>query len=237
MKNSRVGAAAKTGCVRRFFHSICMYSSVFGGKALIDFGLESIEAGLISTLATQVLGPQANSFATQCSGVELRRMIVGGTRMISESEIIGNNQELWGKIVSILLKIADQSDKKGIGAAAQAGASVLSMIENEADSAESREFDTTYSRLTNSIIPGHKPTPEMQQGAAFFINSLQTACQSRPGTYITASCRALLAPRKDRLCNNSSRSKEYSLFEFVCNKMTRLHSLHISAGKPPCEPP
>ena len=118
--------------------------------------------------------------------------------MLSESEVVGNNQELWGKLVCILLKIADQSDKKGVGAAAQAGASVLSMIESESDAAESREFDTVYSRLTNSVIPGHKPTPEMQQGAAFFITSLQGVCQSRPGTYISV-LQSTLSPEEGQI--------------------------------------
>lgn len=198
MKNSRVGAAAKTGCTRRFFHSMCVYSSVFGGKAMIDFGLENIERGLISTLAAQVLEPQSKTFAAQCSGVELRRMIVGGSRMLSESEVISNSPELWGKLACILLKIAGQCDKKSMGAAAQAGTSVLSMIESEHDAAESREFDSTYSRLTNSIIPGHEPTPEMQQGAAFFITSLQGMCQSRPGTYLNL-LQSILSPEDGQI--------------------------------------
>ena len=143
MKNARVGAAAKTGCVRRFFHTMCVYSSVFGGKTLVDFGLENIERGLIGNLVGQVIEPQSNVFATQCSGIELRRMIVGGSRMLTESEVIGNNQELCGKLAKALLLIAGQCDKKSIGAVAQAGTTVLTMMEGGNDAAESREFDST----------------------------------------------------------------------------------------------
>jgi len=183
MKNTRVGAAAKTGGVRRFFHTLCVYSSTFGGKALIDGGLENIERGLIGNLVGQVIEPQAANFVNQCSGLELRRMLVGGSRMLTESEAVGGNQQVWGKLASAMLTIAIASDKKSIGAAGAVGTTAITMMEG-GNEAEDRVFDSTYSRLTNSVIPGPNPTPEMQMGAALFIKSLQGLCQSRPGVYL-----------------------------------------------------
>jgi exportin-2 (importin alpha re-exporter) len=184
MKNARAGAAVKNATVKRFFHSLCVFASSFGGKALIDDGLEAIDRGVAATLIAQVIEPKTAMFVGTCSGMELRRMIVGGTRILTESQTMGGSPEAWGGLARALVAVIVASDKKPIGAAATTGISVLAMMEGPEDAAESREFDSTYSRLVNAAMPAVPATVEMQQGSGLFISTLQSFCQSRPGVYL-----------------------------------------------------
>ncbi len=185
MKSTRAGAATKLACVRRFFHTICVYSSMNGGSQTVDEGLEKIERGLVANLIATVFEPKVSKFACTCSGMELRRMIVGGTRILIDSSAIASNLEIWGKLAKMLVSIIMASEKKPISAGSTVGVSVLSMIEGSEDAVESREFDSTYSRLVNATMPTTEPTREMQLGGNFFIAALSNFCQLRPGTHLS----------------------------------------------------
>ena len=112
-------------------------------------------------------------------------MIVGGTRILIDSSAIAGNLEIWGKLAKLLVSIIMASEKKPISAGSTVGVSVLSMIEGSEDAVESREFDSTYSRLVNATMPATEPTREMQLGGKFFIAALSNFCQLRPGTYLS----------------------------------------------------
>ena len=190
MKSTRAGAATKVSAVRRLFHTLSVYSSIYGGNLLVDEGLEKIEGGLVANLVAQVFEPKVSKFTGTCSGMELRRMIVGATRILTESSVIAGNLETWGKLAKISLSIIIASEKKPLTAAATASVSLLSVVEG-ADNAESREFDSSYSRLANATMPSVEATPEMQLGENFFLSSIASFCRSRPGTYLSVLQRSL----------------------------------------------
>ena len=129
MKSSRLSAATKLSAVRRFFHTICLYSSIQGGIQIVDEGLENIERGLFTNIMSQVVEPKVSQFVEMCSGTELRTMIVGGTRILTESNLVTSNLEVWGKLVKSLVLIVIASEKKPVGAISITGATMLSAFE------------------------------------------------------------------------------------------------------------
>lgn len=182
MKSTRTGAATKVSAVRRFFHTICVYSGIHGGNLLVDEGLEKIEMGLVANLVGQVFEPKVSKFAGTCSGIELRRMIVGATRILTESPAVAGNPETWGKLAKTSLSIIIASEIKPLRAAT---VGVVQSPTEGAEDAESREFDSSYSRLVNATMPPIEATLEMQQGGKLFATSIANFCRSRPGTYLS----------------------------------------------------
>lgn len=168
---------------RSFIHSMCLYSSAYGGQKLYDV-ISGIDANLINTLITQVWTPNSSL----CAGadlLEIKHMIVGGTYLLCNTPV-NTHPELWGSLLLCIMTLIDVDGVKVDGFD-----DLLLLIDEEA---EEREFDSTYSRLAFAVVPDAELQNEIQSPNGLFCASLSTVCKSSPGSYLGV-IQGVLTPR------------------------------------------
>ena len=129
----------------------------------------------IHTPTSQIFDPNIENI----SGGELADtnvIVVGCTRLLCESPV-AQNIASWTVLFKALLSLLVQSS-------AGTSSSVEAFLEDE-DAAESRQFDSTFSKLTYAHIPPPVSVPEVAQPAMFFANSLGALSAKVPGQYTT----------------------------------------------------
>ncbi|CAM9100747.1 unnamed protein product, partial [Ectocarpus fasciculatus] len=155
-------------------HALCSFVLVNGGQALLE-RLEKMQQGLLANLIAQVWAPNAD-FIAAADILEVNQMIVGGSRLLCESNI-SRDQNTFMVLLKCILKLLGQH-----GSTDSATEGLLeSLLEDEI--AESREFDSKYSRLAFSQIPDASSPPEVKQSHSYFAVLLSNLCRASPGVY------------------------------------------------------
>lgn len=155
-------------------HALCTFVLINGATVLFD-RLEKMQPGLLVNLIVQVWSPNAD-FVAAADILEVNQMIVGGTRLLCESNI-SRDQIAFMVLLKCILKLVGQH-----GSTDSATEGLLeSLLED--DVAEAREFDSKYSRLAFSQIPDPSSSAEVKQSHSFFAATLSNLCRTNPGSY------------------------------------------------------
>lgn len=153
---------------RLFLHSFSLFAAVYGGVALHD-ALSLLEKGLVSMVILQIWTPNRASCAT-ADPQDIKEMIIGATRILCETAV---NQDpvAFGSLLKSVLMLLDDS----------AGA-VHEDVECFDEEADSREFDSAYSKLAYAGVTDVNPTQAILSGPVYFATALSTFSRTRPGT-------------------------------------------------------
>ena len=165
-----------------FIHSICLFSTIHGPQLLYD-SLEALTPGLVGMLICNVWS--VNRAA--CAGndkLEVKQMIIGGCRLLTESSI-SQKPEVWSSLFQSILALVD------------AGADKTSQdTAGEDEEQEARDFDSTYSKLAYASVVTVDPSEAITAApAAHFATTIAQFTASRPGQY-TPLIQKALGPRE-----------------------------------------
>jgi exportin-2 (importin alpha re-exporter) len=153
---------------RLFLHTFLLFAAVYGGMALHD-ALSPLEKGLVSMVILQIWTPNRLSCAA-ADPQDIKEMIIGATRILCETAV---NQDpvAFGSLLKSVIALLDDS----------AGA-VHDDIECFDEEADSREFDSAYSKLAYAGVTDVNPTQAILSGPVYFATTLSSFSRSRPGT-------------------------------------------------------
>ena len=152
---------------RLFIHSMSLFAALYGGDALYK-ALSTLEDGLVKMIILQIWEINRLNCAT-ADPQEIKEMIIGGTKILCESEI---NQIpiVFGSLLKSIIVLLDDS----IGA----GHEDTEGLDEEADS---REFDSAYSKLAYAGVTDVDPTDDIPSGPAYFAQTMSAFSRTRPG--------------------------------------------------------
>jgi exportin-2 (importin alpha re-exporter) len=163
---------------RSFLHTFSLYAAVHGGAALQD-SLGALDPGLVKMVVMQVWSFNRASCAS-AEALEVKQMVVGGTKVLCETAIANDPDAFCSLLKSVLALLA--------GAGAKNTEEIESFLDEDPDS---REFDSTYSKLAYAQVVDVDPTASIPSGPVFFVTSLAALTRSRPGSYGPAIRNAL----------------------------------------------
>lgn len=155
---------------RLFIHNLCLFSTTYGSKLLYDT-LESLTNGLIAMVVLNIWSVNH----TQCANLdklEVKTMLIGGTKLLTETPIT-QRSDIWGNLFKSLLALCHDDNKSNN--------KFLKEFELEDD--ESREFDTSYSKLTFAALPTSDAAPEIPSGQVYFLQTVSKFTQDHPSLY------------------------------------------------------
>lgn len=153
---------------RLFLHSFSLFAAIHGGVALSD-ALGALEKGLVNMVILQVWSLNRASCAT-ADPLEIKEMIIGGTRILCETADCQNPQTFGSLIKSIVVLLDDSV------------AEVHEDLEGLNEEADSREFDSAYSKLAYAGVTDIDPTEDIPSGPVYFATALSALARSRPGS-------------------------------------------------------
>jgi exportin-2 (importin alpha re-exporter) len=167
---------------RCFLHTIALFASVYGGRALVE-AFDGLEKGLIGMIILQVWSVNRAN-CVSADKVEVKQMIVGGTRLLCETSVAQNPETFSSLLKSILALLGAGVEKGGAGADFSE-----EFLDEEADA---REFDSTYSKLAYAQVADVDPTAEIPSVAGYFGSALGALARSAaPGQYTSLIASAL----------------------------------------------
>lgn len=153
---------------RQFIHSFCLFAALFGGAALND-ALNLLSKDLVNMVVLQIWTFNRSSCST-ADPQDVKEMIVGGTRILCETSV-RQDPQAFGSLMKSIVVLLDSSV-----------AAVHEDIEGLDEEADSREFDTAYSRLAYAAVDDVDVTESIPSGPLYFASALSNLSRSQPGT-------------------------------------------------------
>lgn len=157
-----------------FFHTICLFSSLYGGRVLYDV----FESSMPGTLKSIILVVWSANIQACCSleSFEIKQLIVGATKFILESPI-SQNPESWIAVFMFILQFISS----------ESGGSSNNQVEysfkEEEEDAESRQFDSAYSKLAYAQLPEPVLSSEVIDATGYFARSVGSFTANHPNQY------------------------------------------------------
>lgn len=111
--------------------------------------------------------------------VEIKEMIVGATNLFLDTPLI-NNSDVWLTGMVYITTLIDQADSSGYKST---DVDDLDQLFGE-DEAQSREFDSTYSKLAYALLSEPPIAPEYATASKYFISRLSSFTSTYPGKYL-----------------------------------------------------
>lgn len=159
-----------------FIHFLCVVAFSAHGVTYMFNILESVQPGMTTMIIGDIWGPIVD-YISQGDSLEFNQTVVGGLEFLFHSPIT-TNSNAWIELFKILLHLVStsSSSKKG-------GVDTTHLFD---DDSESREFDSTYSKLAfaqiieiiNPILEGSITDIRNKFGT-----TLSEFCQASPGKY------------------------------------------------------
>ena len=164
--------------IKLFVHSMSFFAFTYGGQLLFE-ACESIQPDMTTLIITKIVEPHVISISSSTRS-KTSRIVVGLTKLLCDSAV-SQNPATWTVLCRSIVGLLIQSE-----AAPNASASDIeqAFLDNE-EIAETREFDSTYSKLAYASIPDIPNPPETNKPSLFFVSSLSGLCQRSPGQYNT----------------------------------------------------
>ena len=161
---------------RYFLHFITLFSMTYSAVTLYEL-FETITVGLNQII---ILNVWSYNISACCSldKYEVRQMIVGSTKILLETPVNVNSELFIAVLKYILILIDTEISKNSIRSNSVDDSEVA--VDEEA---ESREFDSTYSKLAYAQLPEVIQSAEVTQCHIYFIQKLVAFCSSHPGQY------------------------------------------------------
>ena len=153
---------------RSFLHSFSLFAALYSGDALVK-ALSALEEGLVNMVIIQIWTHNRDSCAT-ADPLDIKEMVIGGTRILCETSV-STDPTVFGSLLKSLIVLLDDS----VGG-------VHEDTEGLDDEADSREFDSAYSKLAYAGVTDVDPTEEIPSGPIYFAQALSALSRTRPGT-------------------------------------------------------
>lgn len=157
-----------------FLHVICVFSAVHGAKLLFDT-LESMTQGLTGMIILNVWSHNRSA----CAGsdtLELKQLVVGATKLLTESPIT-QKPDVWGSLFKSTLALVDAGAEKSSDYSGGLG-------DEDGVDDEAREFDSAYSKLAFASVVTEDPLASITVSpAAYFVSTISTFTRTAPGQY------------------------------------------------------
>lgn len=167
-----------------FINFLCTiaFTSTHGVNYIYNM-LETIQAGMTSMIIHDIWGTstQIDYMIQTCDTIELNQILLGGLEFLINSPIVMNSNT-WIQLFKILLYLLTSSS----GGASGSSSSKVDTTHLFDEDIESREFDSTYSKLAyahiieviNPILEGNLTDIKMK-----FCQTLSEFCKTSPGKY------------------------------------------------------
>jgi hypothetical protein len=162
-----VKVSKKAMYCKLFFHSICFFSVIHGAQTLFE-QLDAITQGLIYMLVMNVWSENRDHW--NMAEVELKQVLVGGSKILCETPIT-TNADAWKSLFASLYVLSIQAPAKKIE------------LTTEEELAEDRAFDSAYSKLSFAYVPTVDPCANIPVGQLYFATQVAQFTASRPGQY------------------------------------------------------
>lgn len=191
VKDSKVSKYSKL-----FLHSICVFALSYGGQCLHD-QLESQTPGL-SGMIVMNIWPFNRDQCAGGSSTDVCQMLIGSTRFLLESTML-QNLPAWKALFQSTISLVDAAEGGADSRASveeQQQLNIAALLVDE-DSAESREFDGTYSKLAYAHCTLPDPTIAFLSNSGsvnpseYCAKALSAFCLSRPGQILPSIQSAL----------------------------------------------
>jgi hypothetical protein len=160
-----------------FLHSICIYSLMYGSQSLYD-SLESLTNGLVSMIVLNVWSFNRIQCASDSDPIAIKHMIIGATRLLLESPIVGKI-DVWKSLFKSIIALVFA--KNTIENSEVANEKIL--LDDEEDN---KGFDNAYSKLAFANISTKDPSSNIVSAENYFANALSSFCNAHPGQYLMA---------------------------------------------------
>lgn len=123
---------------------------------------------MVTMIVMQVWDPLVEHMSID-DDYEAAYFILGASRFLFESKL-NNAQEAWCVLVKDTVTVMHNK-------------SSAPTFDDLADNIESREFDSSYSKLAFAQIPDKEPPQDRHQACVHFAKSLCTFASATPGKY------------------------------------------------------
>jgi hypothetical protein len=165
--------------IKLFIHFLCVVASSSHGASYIFNILESVQPGMCSMIIADIWAPQVD-YLSQIESLELNQMVFGGLELLVNSPVTAN-PNTWVDLFKILLHLLNTNS-----ATSAVGKNAIDLTHLFDDDSESREFDSTYSKLAYAQII--ETVPSVLEGSsvevrAAFALKVSQFCKSSPGKY------------------------------------------------------
>jgi hypothetical protein len=161
-----------------FIHFLCVIASSPHGAVYIFNVLESLQANMTTMVITDIWAP-TTEVISHADSIEFNQIILGGLQFLVDTPI-SNDSRTWMELFKILLHLLASSSSSS---ARKPSIDITHLLE---DDSESREFDSTYSKLAYAQII-EMTDPILEGGAdqmrAKFAEKLSQLCKGSPGKY------------------------------------------------------
>lgn len=157
---------------KQLLHSFCVFSAMYSSQTLFDT-FEGISKGLISMVVLRIWEPNRDSLSTALTTLEVKHMVLGGTKLLLESPAC-QSPEVFPSLLKSLVTLLDPSRVLKIKVGDD-------FLEDE----NSREFDTAYCKLAHAALTMADPVDlQVPSTAVYFAKSLASFCEARHGQYM-----------------------------------------------------
>jgi hypothetical protein len=164
-----------------FIHFLCVIAYSPHGAAYIFNVLESLQSSMTTMIITDIWAPTADVIS-HADSVEFNQIILGGLQFLVDSPV-SDDSRTWIELFKILLHLLSESSASSTSAR-KPSIDITQLLD---DDTESREFDSTYSKLAYAqIIEVLDPVLEgggPDQMRAKFGEKLSQLCKGSPGKY------------------------------------------------------
>lgn len=160
-----------------FIHFLCVIAHSPHGAAYIFNVLESLQENMTTMVITDIWAP-TTEIISHADPLEFNQIILGGLQFLGDTPI-SNDSRTWMELFKILLHLLASSSSS----ARKPSLDLTHLLD---DDSESREFDSTYSKLAYAqIIEMIDPILEggPEQMRAKFGEKLSQLCKASPGKY------------------------------------------------------
>lgn len=160
-----------------FIHFLCVIAHSPHGAAYIFNVLESLQENMTTMVITDIWAP-TTEIISHADSLEFNQIILGGLQFLGDTPI-SNDSRTWMELFKILLHLLASSSSS----ARKPSLDLTHLLD---DDSESREFDSTYSKLAYAqIIEMIDPILEggPEQMRAKFGEKLSQLCKASPGKY------------------------------------------------------
>jgi len=151
--------------------AICHLAAVLGPKAVVDGGLEAVQAGMFTMLLTQVFGRGLE--AKPPAGAEAKAAMIGMARILCESDTVKTSPPAFTALLGFLVGVMDP---------ATAGKGAAAADDDDEGAGEEVATGDAFSRLHFTGGDGDEDYfPEVPDGPAAACAALAALAAASPG--------------------------------------------------------